>query len=143
MFHERSYPQPCDLWTSLCHPMPGLMQKGLGRQRDAQLSPNRLTLLIHSTRWANPPLITWFKYTLTSESTMVSVSSQAGRLVFFSPPLCWEPAKAFPARLRRLVVRKHRASMIPSASELYAAVICRISMWSLAAHPAGLYEGAC
>lgn len=30
--------QSCDLWTSLCHPMPGVMSKGLGRQRDAQMS---------------------------------------------------------------------------------------------------------
>uniref|UniRef100_A0A3Q4I0U5 Transient receptor potential cation channel, subfamily M, member 3 n=1 Tax=Neolamprologus brichardi TaxID=32507 RepID=A0A3Q4I0U5_NEOBR len=29
--------QPCDLWTSLCHPMPGLIQKGLGRQRDGHI----------------------------------------------------------------------------------------------------------
>lgn len=30
--------QSCGLWTSLCHPMPGVMSMGLGRQRDAQMS---------------------------------------------------------------------------------------------------------
>lgn len=47
--------KPCDLWTSLCHPMPGLMQKGLGRQRDAQPSRYHLTALIYCTHGANLP----------------------------------------------------------------------------------------
>lgn len=43
--------QSCDLWTSLCHPMPGIIQKGLGRQRDAQSSYKLLTsrIIIHRT----------------------------------------------------------------------------------------------
>lgn len=36
--------QSCDPWPSLCHPMPGLIQKGLGRQRDAQSSSKHLTI---------------------------------------------------------------------------------------------------
>lgn len=52
--HECSALKPCDLWTSLCHPMPGLMQKGLGRQRDAQPSRNHLTVRIYDTQGPNP-----------------------------------------------------------------------------------------
>lgn len=74
--------KPCDLWTSLCHPMPGLMQKGLGRQRDAQPSRYHLTALIYCTHGANLPFFDRLKYTLTSELTLVSIFSQAGRFFF-------------------------------------------------------------
>lgn len=103
--------KPCDLWTSLCHPMPGLMQKGLGRQRDAQPSRCHLTALIYCTHAANLPLFDRLKYTLTSELTLVSISSQAGRFFFSSVQLRTWTAEAFLARrsFKRMISLKARS----------------------------------
>lgn len=103
--------KPCDLWTSLCHPMPGLMQKGLGRQRDAQPSRYHLTALIYCTHGANLPFSDRLKYTLTSELTLVSIFSQAGRFFSSSFQLRTWTAEAFLAfrGFKRLLSLKARS----------------------------------
>lgn len=108
MLHERSSQQPCDLWTSLCHPMPGLMQKGLGRQRDAQLSRNHLTVLIYGAHGANLPFFDpgWIYTDFRVDFGGYFVSGWV--LFFFPPPFSCEPAEANLAchRFKRSISQK-------------------------------------
>lgn len=60
----------CDLWASLCHPMPGARIRQ-GQQRDAQLSP--LTSL--------PPSSGFFLLTLASTSSAPTFHSQSSVII--------------------------------------------------------------
>lgn len=134
--------KPCDLWTSLCHPMPGLMQKGLGRQRDAQPSRYHLTALIYCTHGANLPFF-WPAQIYTDFRVDFGEYFFTGWKVFFSHPFSCEPGQRKRSSpfvvLKGCCLWKLGALMIPSASVLYAAVIWRISIWSYTALTAGLH----